>query len=200
MLDVGKVDRLGPNLRELRLARGLTLDRLAGQSGLTRGYLSLVERGLKTPSISALLRLAEALGVNIAQLFDPDAAPAPSSYTLHRAGDARLPQPDGTFGLVPLAPGRSRKMMEPFLMTPATGPVARSGPRWAHGGEEILYVVAGRIAVKLGAEELVMERGDCLYFPGEIRHEVRSLGRAKAEVLVVIALPPDAPAPALPAT
>jgi mannose-6-phosphate isomerase-like protein (cupin superfamily) len=161
-------------------------------SELTRGYLSLVERGLKTPSITALLRIAEALGVNIAQLFDLNAAPAPR-YTLHRAGEAAMPQPDGTFGLVPLAAQRSRKMMEPFLLPPSTGPVARAGPRWAHGGEEMLFVVSGRVAVNLGAEELVMARGDCLYFSGEIKHEVRSLGREKAEVLVVIALPHDAP-------
>lgn len=188
---MSRADRLGPNLRVLRLERNLTLDKLATQSDLTRGYLSLVERGLKTPSIAALLRLAEALGVNVAQLFDLNAAPAPSQYTLHRRGEGPLPQQDGTFGLLPLAPGRSRKMMEPFLMMPATKPVMTKDPRWAHGGEELLFVVSGKIAVKLGADELVMERGDCLYFPGEIKHEVRSIGRQKAEVLVVIALPAE---------
>lgn len=189
VLDVSNAGRLGPNLRQLRQEKGLTLDRLAQASDLTRGYLSLVERGLKTPSITALLRIAETLGVNIAQLFDLNAAPAPANYTLHRRGEGVLPQPDGTFGLLPLAPGRSRKMMEPFLMMPATKPALSKDPRWAHGGEEMLYVVSGRIAVRLGDDELVMERGDCLYFPGEIKHEVRSLGRQKAEVLVVIALP-----------
>lgn len=195
MLDVSRVDRLGPNLRDMRLERGLTLDKLAGMSNLTRGYLSLVERGLKTPSITALLRVADALQVNIAQLFDINAAPAPR-YTLHRAAASSLPPVDGTFGLIPLAAGRTRKMMEPFLMTPSTGPTTRTGPRWAHGGEEMLFVVSGRVSVNLGAEELVMEKGDCLYFSGEIKHEVRSLGRQKAEVLVVIALPSEEARPA----
>ncbi|MFG1464006.1 XRE family transcriptional regulator [Xanthobacter sp. DSM 24535] len=193
MLDVSRADRLGPNLRELRLARGFTLDHLAGLSRLTRGYLSLVERGLKTPSVTALLRLADALGVNIAQLFDPNADLAPR-YTLHRSGEGPATHMDGAFGLVPLAAGRARKMMEPFLMTPSTVPLQKASPRWEHGGEEMLFVVSGRIAVKLGADELTMEKGDCLYFSGEIKHEVRSLGRQKAEVLVVIALPLDGPA------
>ncbi|WP_247658623.1 helix-turn-helix domain-containing protein [Aquabacter sp. L1I39] len=192
---MSRADRLGPNLKELRLERGLTLDKLAGMSSLTRGYLSLVERGLKTPSITALLRVADALQVNIAQLFDMNAAPAPR-YTLHRASDPELSSIDGTFGLTPLAAGRTRKMMEPFLMTPSTGPAARTGPRWAHGGEEMLFVVSGRVSVNLGAEELVMEKGDCLYFSGEIKHEVRSLGRQKAQVLVVIALPAEEAKPA----
>ncbi|WP_051356354.1 helix-turn-helix domain-containing protein [Azorhizobium doebereinerae] len=189
MLDASKADRLGPNLRQLRLEKGMTLDRLAAASALTRGYLSLVERGLKTPSISALLRVATALDVNIAQLFDLNAI-STARYTLTRHGEGPQ-QVDGTFGLFPLAAGRSRKMMEPFLMTPATKPALRSDPRWAHGGEEFLFVVSGRVAIRLGPEELELSAGDCLYFEGEIKHEVRSLGREKAQVLVVIALPDE---------
>lgn len=184
VLDVSKSDRLGPNLRTLRLERGLTLDRLAGLSELTRGYLSLVERGLKTPSIGALLRLAAALGVNIAELFDLNAVQGPS-YTLQRAGDGA---PTGGFELTPLAKARARKMMEPFLLRPSPTPGART-PRWAHGGEEMLYVVCGRISVQLGNDRFEMEKGDCLYFSGEEKHEVHSIGPVQAEVLVVVSQP-----------
>jgi mannose-6-phosphate isomerase-like protein (cupin superfamily) len=55
----------------------------------------------------------------------------------------------------------------------------------------MLFVVSGRIAIKLDGEDIVMEKGDCLYFAGETPHEVRSLGRQKAEVLVVVALAPS---------
>jgi mannose-6-phosphate isomerase-like protein (cupin superfamily) len=51
---------------------------------------------------------------------------------------------------------------------------------------------AGRIAIRLDGEELVLGKGDCLYFSGETPHEVRSLGRQKAEVLVVVAQSPAA--------
>ena len=60
---------VGPNIRDLRMAKGLTLDRLAASSQLTRGYISLVERGLKVPSVAALLRMAAALDVNVAELL-----------------------------------------------------------------------------------------------------------------------------------
>ncbi len=174
----------------------MTLDRLAAESALTRGYLSLVERGLKTPSITALLRVATALGVNIAQLFDLNAAPT-ARYTLTRHGDARALE-DGTFGLMPLAARRARKMMDPFLLTPAFKPGGRIDPRWAHGGEEFLFVVSGRVSIRLGSEDMELGPGDSLYFEGEIKHEVRSLGREKAQVLVVIALPASPPAAAEP--
>ena len=56
MLDVSKAAAVGANIRQARIAKGLTLDQLAKQSDLTRGYISLVERNLKIPASSALQR------------------------------------------------------------------------------------------------------------------------------------------------
>ena len=182
MLDVTEAGSVGANIRQLRTAKGMTLDRLASLSELTRGYISLVERGLKMPSIAALLRIAEALEVKAAYFFDPNSEPAPR-YTLYRQGESNAPTlREGAFELLALAAGRSRKMMEPFLLSPPL----KSAARASHPGEEMLFVVHGRIAILLDGEELVLARGDCLYFSGETPHEVRSLGK-KAEVLVVVA-------------
>jgi transcriptional regulator with XRE-family HTH domain len=184
LLDVSRTMEVGVNLRSVRTAKGLTLDRLASLSDLTRGYISLVERGLKMPSIAALLRLAKALDVSVASLFDPNSTPAPR-YTIYRQREQGVPQRgDDTFGLSALAAGRMHKMMEPFLLTPPH----KSAPRASHAGEEMLFVVSGRIVIKLDGEDIAMDKGDCLYFAGETPHEVRSVGRQKAEVLVVVAL------------
>jgi transcriptional regulator with XRE-family HTH domain len=188
LLDVSKAASVGGNIRQLRTAKGLTLDRLATLSELTRGYISLVERGMKMPSIAALLRLATALEVNVAYFFDPNSQAAPR-YTLFRQEDRNAPTlKDGSFELVALAAGRTRKMMEPFLLSPPT----KSAPRASHAGEEMLFVVNGKIAIKLDGEELILSKGDCLYFSGETPHEVRNLGRQKAEILVVVAQTPGA--------
>ena len=107
MLDVSK-NAVGFNLKQLRTAKGLTLDQLASQSELTRGYISLVERGLKTPSVNALLRLAAALEVNVTYLFDPNPTPAPR-YTLFRQSEQHSPVQDDGFDLVALAASRTRR-------------------------------------------------------------------------------------------
>jgi transcriptional regulator with XRE-family HTH domain len=188
LLDVTKAASVGANIRQLRMAKGMTLDRLASSSKLTRGYISLVERGLKMPSIAALLRMAAALEVNVAYFFDPNSELTPR-YTLFRQEDRNAPSlRDGGFELLALAAGRTRKMMEPFLLSPPL----KSAPRASHAGEEMLFVVNGRIAIKLDGEELLLSKGDCLYFSGETPHEVRSLGRSRAEVLVVVAQIPGA--------
>jgi transcriptional regulator with XRE-family HTH domain len=183
LLDVTEAGSVGANIRQLRTAKGMTLDKLASLSELTRGYISLVERGLKMPSIAALLRIAEALEVKAAYFFDPNSEPAPR-YTLYRQGASNAPTlKEGAFELLALAAGRTRKMMEPFLLSPPL----KSAARASHRGEEMLFVVHGRIAILLDGEELMLSRGDCLYFSGETPHEVRSLGKQKAEVLVVVA-------------
>jgi transcriptional regulator with XRE-family HTH domain len=192
LLDMSKTAGVGLHLRQLRVAKGLTLDRLAGMSELTRGYISLVERGLKAPSIAALMRLAAALEVNVASLFDPKAAEGPR-YTIHRRGDeGALPAANGSFGLSALAAARPHKSMEPFLLRPpfkSQTPVRTHDriQRAFHSGEEMLFVVSGRVAIELDGEALKLEKGDCLYFSGETPHQVHSLGRQKAEILIVIA-------------
>jgi transcriptional regulator with XRE-family HTH domain len=183
LLDVTQPTGVGPNIRDLRVAKGLTLDRLAASSQLTRGYISLVERGLKVPSVAALLRMAAALDVNVAEFFEPQSAPAPR-YTLFRHGDGNGSSLNGSgLELLAMATGPKRKMMEPFLLSPPL----KSAPLASHGGEEVLFVINGRIAIRFDGEELTLSKGDCLYFSGETPHEVRSIGRQKAQVLLVVA-------------
>ena len=86
----------------------------------------------------------------------------------------------------PARPPRLDLEATSFLLSPPH----KAATRASHAGEELLFVVNGRIAIKLDGEELVLGKGDCLYFSGETPHEVRSLGRQKAEVLVVVAQSP----------
>jgi transcriptional regulator with XRE-family HTH domain len=181
LLDVSRTETVGFNLRQLRSAKGLTLDQLATLSELTRGYISLVERGLKTPSVAALLRLAAALDVNVTYLFDSNPTPAPR-YTLFRQPKQSAKVQQGGFDLLALAASRTQKRMEPFLIRPKL----KSAPRASHAGEEFLFVVSGGVAIRIDGEEILLEKGDCLYFSGETPHEVRSIGPLKAEVLLVV--------------
>lgn len=57
------------NLRNIRRARNLTQEELAAAAGITRPYLSDIERGRKMPGGSVILRLAQACGVPVEQLF-----------------------------------------------------------------------------------------------------------------------------------
>jgi transcriptional regulator with XRE-family HTH domain len=60
--------RFGHLLRDLRLQRGWNLQRFARESKMTASYLGLLERGLNLPSLSAVITLAEVLGVDVGEL------------------------------------------------------------------------------------------------------------------------------------
>ncbi|MCA0032657.1 helix-turn-helix domain-containing protein [Mesorhizobium sp. B263B2A] len=57
------------NLRALRRARGLSQEELAHQAGIDRTYISALERKVYNPSIDVVDRLAEVLGVDVADLL-----------------------------------------------------------------------------------------------------------------------------------
>src|SRR5260221_3836926 len=87
MADGGEPDlnqRIARRARELRAARGLTLDALAERSGVSRSMISLIERGESSPTAVLLEKLASGLGVPLAALFD---APQPSASPVARAVD-----------------------------------------------------------------------------------------------------------------
>ena len=61
--------QFGERLRELRLARGLSQEKLAFKSGMHRTYLGSIERGERNPSLKNIASIAKALGVTLSQLF-----------------------------------------------------------------------------------------------------------------------------------
>ncbi|WP_176518415.1 helix-turn-helix domain-containing protein, partial [Pseudomonas faucium] len=73
-------------LKLLRKKLGITLEVLADKAGMTKSYLSKVERGLNTPSIAAALKLARALNVNVEELFAEEQA-GQGRYSLVRQGE-----------------------------------------------------------------------------------------------------------------
>src|SRR5947207_8320303 len=80
--------RIAERVRELRAAHGLSLEALAGKSGVSRSMLSLIERGESSPTAVVLEKVAAGLRVTLASLFDaPNAAPQPPNGPLARRED-----------------------------------------------------------------------------------------------------------------
>jgi transcriptional regulator with XRE-family HTH domain len=69
--------RVGARLRQLRRERALTIEQVAGATGLTKGFISQLERDTTTPSLSSLARICDALGVRMGDVFE---AVRPTSY------------------------------------------------------------------------------------------------------------------------
>jgi len=177
----------GEAVRRLRKQRAVTLDTLALRTGLSKGYLSKVERGLNSPPISTLSRIAAALGVGIAEFFErPEEE---SRCSIVRSHERKLISRDGTlFGYQyeAIAHRRYRKTMEPFIIT--LTPHATDQTIFSHPGEEMMFVLEGEMLFFFGDERHVLKAGDCVYFDSGVPHRGQCIGDKEAKVLVVISM------------
>lgn len=171
-------------LKLLRKKMGVTLEALADSSGLTKSYLSKVERGLSTPSISAALKLARALHVNVEELFN-DAFNDLDSYSLVRRDSQQLlAHSEQASSYAVLAHQVSDRNLLPFMVFP---PPEFAGTTFKeHVGEEFLFVHEGSVEVDFLNESVILERGDALHFNAQKPHRLRSLGEVQAQLLVVV--------------
>ena len=142
-------------LRTLRRQQALSLEQLAQRTGLTKSYLSKLERGLSEPSISTVLRLAEAYGVGVSQLVGSDQNAQDELVSLVRVADREALQRGGLgaeYRYESLAGRRKVKAMEPFVVHPPREfPDATAV--FPHPGEEFLLVLKGAIEVQVGERQ-----------------------------------------------
>src|SRR3954471_9086656 len=156
--------RIAARVRELRTARGASLDALAGKSGVSRSMISLIERGESSPTAVVLEKLVAGLGVTLASLFDAPAAAQGSFGPVARCDD----QPqwrDPASGYIRRnvsPPGVPQPMQIVEVQFPPGGRVAfENGARDVRVHQQI-WVLEGTIDITLGEERHRLHRGDCM--------------------------------------
>jgi transcriptional regulator with XRE-family HTH domain len=178
-------EQIGGHLKVLRAARGMTLERLAAATGLTKSYLSKIQNSRKLPPIATLSRIAQALGTGIGSFFG-DILEAREGASVVRRNE-RLPVVRGgtAFGYdyVSLAHKRLSKSMEPFVFTFPSK--IDTHVFFDHGGEEFVFILSGKVVFQVGDERWTLEEGDSIYFDAAIPHRGWSVGR-EAKALVVV--------------
>lgn len=163
-------------LRAVRKERGLTLEALARQTGLTKSYLSKIERRCSTPSIAVALKVAKALDVDVGRLFSEEAAREKIAVE-RAAGDT-----EGERYRV-LASSLLGKTMSPFVVRPTEH--LADDPRPEHAGQEFMFVHAGTVELDYGDQTFVLGPGDSAYFDASVSHKIRAVGAGRAEVVIV---------------
>jgi transcriptional regulator with XRE-family HTH domain len=170
-------------LKLLRVQAKLTLEELAQAASMTRGYLSKIERGLSRPSIGGALKLAKALRVPVEELFGEPNERDPVKIT--RAADAKKNADLRGSPRVVAGTSPGHRMLA-FLLRPGQVEAGQS-PMSHHDGEEILYVLKGRVSLQLADRKEALGAGDCAHFSSTVPHKITAIGDNTAEVLIVIA-------------
>ena len=171
---------IGARLRSVRTAQGMTLAHVAEATGLSKGFLSRVERDETSPSLATLVQLCQVLSLPIGALFaEPEVqhvafADAPRVNLGGVHVDERLMTPRGEERVQVL-----RSELAPD----------------AHGGSdlstinaqvEVLHVLAGTVRLELVDRSIVARAGDAVTFPGREPHTWRVEGGEPATVLWIL--------------
>ena len=174
-------------LKRLRELKGLTLEDLAARTGLTKSYLSKVERGVSVPSIATALQVAKAFEVGVGDLFGVTASK--NDFVVVRKKERkpfnRKGVNAGRSRYEAIAPGQAHGLFEAIIdHPPFEEPPGYK--RAQHSGQEMVFVVKGRIHIAFPHNSVRLGAGDCIVFSGQVPHRLLSIRPQRAEALVIV--------------
>jgi transcriptional regulator with XRE-family HTH domain len=177
---------IGGRLRATRRLRRATLKTIAERANLSESFLSQIERGKASASVASLTRIAAALGVSVADLFEPQEART-DPRVLRRSSRPALGF--GNLGRKYLLTPRPLENLEVFLVELVPGGSTGDEP-YTHGNsEELVVVIAGSIQLQLGERLFELQQGDSIDYLSSVPHRVVNVGDEVAEVMWVISPP-----------
>ncbi|MFF1688946.1 MULTISPECIES: helix-turn-helix domain-containing protein [unclassified Streptomyces] len=168
---------VAPQLRELRRRAALTLEAAARAAGLSPAHLSRLETGRRQPSLPMLLALARTYGTTVSELLGE--TPADRDAVV-RSGDMEATEAGGWIYRQAGAPGRGMQALRVHVPYGAQGDIVR-----VHPGEEWLYVLEGRLRLRLGDTAYALAPGDSAHFDSLTPHRIAAADRDGAELLFV---------------
>lgn len=178
--------QISENLKKFRMGKKLTIEKLAKLSGLTKGYISKLENSRKAPPFSTLIKLANALDIDITLFLTDDSEfPKDLNLCIIRKNERKSIESRGTlygYNYEALAYKKVGKNMEPYIISPAFDEKAM----FSHEGEEFMFVLEGVHEFTYDGEKYLLNEGDSIYFDAKLPHSGRSIGGRKAKVLTVM--------------
>ncbi len=161
---------LGGRIKEIRKQEKFTLQELADRTGLTAGLLSKIENFRTVPSLPVLMSIATALQVDLAELFAGMSFAHKPKWLLIRHSDQKpveREESDGMSYSVILETALNAVNLQVLLVTVQPGvkrePVSGEG-------DEMLYILSGKMEYRLGEDRVQLQAGDTLFFDGALPH------------------------------
>jgi transcriptional regulator with XRE-family HTH domain len=175
---------LGLRLKEFRLKRGLSQTELAKLVGVTPSTISQVESNLIYPSLPALIKMGEALSVDLTSFFeDRQEGKGRLIFTSADAVVVKLTDaPQGAALAKLLYPVDFEVKAEPYLIE-ITPKATLPAHFFFHKGEEFGYLLSGRLQVRVGKGVYNLKIGDVIYLTSEVPGEWRNPGPGAARLL-----------------
>jgi transcriptional regulator with XRE-family HTH domain len=185
--------RVGDTLAAMRQSRALSLDELSRMAGVSKSMLSQIERAQANPTVAVVWRLANALGVGMADLLGNAPSPsAPAISLVPVQATPALRNPDGSSELRILGPVELAGQFEWYELKLQPGGALESN---AHepGTREHLTVTTGGVEVSTGASGAMqtqrVKAGETVRYAVDLPHAIRNTGKTAATAWLVVVHP-----------
>jgi len=152
---------LGQRVKQLRLQKGLTLKMIEARVGVSATHVSEVERGRTSPTVGALCKIADALGVNPSHLID---FPVGEPVSVTEPGKRLI-----ITGPFPIAYVEVLTQQQPhaeisFMVATANPGYPDGFVRDTHPGDKFIVVLEGVLEITFGGDTFILRQGDSLHF------------------------------------
>lgn len=177
---------IGVRVKKLRSGKKLTLRQLSGLSGVSATQISEIERNLTAPTVPTLMKIVSALDTEASIFFEKKDN---KTISLVRKNDRQqlIDRKNNVF-IENITTGITDSKIKAIIAHPPPGAENIPGG-YQHPGEELIYVIKGKIEVQLNDTSYTLEEGDSIHFRGEIRHIIRNPTNQDVEVLAIISPP-----------
>ena len=170
------------NLKRLRKSAGLTLEELAGISGVSKSMLGEIERGSTNPTILVLWKIAEGLKIPLTKLIEEKKK---EDNFIVRAHQMKLINSDPDFNIYSLFPFYKPHNLEIHRIDLATGSSFSNRGHQA-GVYEYVLLIEGEIKLIHDGLEVILSKGDSIRFNGEKPHEFANLTDNSASFINIV--------------
>lgn len=174
------------NLKRIRLARKMSLDELAEQTGVSKSMLGQIERGESNPTLGTMGKIVSGLRVEFDDLISE---PMLEAYEVDHAKLVPSKEVIGQYTVYNYFPFEKKRNFEIYVIEIEPGGTYYSG---SHGEKTSEYVIGieGEIKLKVGGSEYIVSSQDALMFESDKEHKYVNAGDVKARIISVFAFQP----------
>lgn len=186
------IQKLGARVKRYREEKGLSQEELAAAASLSVQVIKELEEESIYPSLAPVQKVARALGIRLGTFMDDVSVSDPlivrkarreDDLTMHKSKDK-----EAAFHFHSLGKGKADRNMEPFVIE--MKPEAEADRKLSsHEGEEFILVTQGKVLLRYGKDDSVLEAGDTAYYNSIVPHYVGAMD-GEAQIYAVIYYPP----------
>jgi transcriptional regulator with XRE-family HTH domain len=174
--------KISDRLTKIREERGLSIRALGRLSGLSANALSVIERGLSSPSVSTLYKISTALEIPVTAFFEE--SPTQQDVVLIKSNERkRIPLHRGLWE--GLGGEEFQGTVEPFMVTLEAGTSSGRFPM-AHSGHEFVFCLRGDLSYEVGENTYSLEAGDALLFSADLEHKWHNPGKNVTNAIIIL--------------